>query len=160
MARKDYGRDIQVFGQAYVVCRDTEAEAKEYVDYYVHRMGDSEGLEQFERELLPLLREAGNVLAIHERLRLATQGRAWTRYPLPCSFTGFFSTISQPCTLRFRSRGPRKGSANRLGVLENSCLDGFVFSRLHNRRSLGLIALKTSSPRRRGAGVFTVGLTT
>ncbi len=58
MAREDYGRDIQVFGQAYVVCRDTEAEAKEYVDYYVHKMGDREGVQNLLDVLIPNSRSA------------------------------------------------------------------------------------------------------
>ncbi|MGE0746375.1 MAG: LLM class flavin-dependent oxidoreductase [Rhodospirillales bacterium] len=34
------GREVQVWIHVYVVCRDTEAEAKRYLDYYVREKGD------------------------------------------------------------------------------------------------------------------------
>jgi alkanesulfonate monooxygenase SsuD/methylene tetrahydromethanopterin reductase-like flavin-dependent oxidoreductase (luciferase family) len=39
-ALADYGRRLKVMSLAYVVCRDTEQEARDYYDYYVHEMGD------------------------------------------------------------------------------------------------------------------------
>jgi alkanesulfonate monooxygenase SsuD/methylene tetrahydromethanopterin reductase-like flavin-dependent oxidoreductase (luciferase family) len=39
MARAN-GRDCQVWIHVYVVCRDTEKEAKDYLDYYVRQKGD------------------------------------------------------------------------------------------------------------------------
>lgn len=39
-ALEQYGRKLKVMSLAYVVCRDTEAEAREYYDYYVHQKGD------------------------------------------------------------------------------------------------------------------------
>ena len=48
-ARRD--RSIKVFGQGYVVCRDTEAEAVAYRDQYVNDRGDWEGV----RNLLDIL---------------------------------------------------------------------------------------------------------
>ncbi len=47
----EHGRDIQVFGQAYVVCRDSKAEAEQFVQHYVHELGDWEGV----RNLLDIL---------------------------------------------------------------------------------------------------------
>lgn len=39
---RSYGREIQVWIHVYVVCRPTEHEAKEYLNYYVHEKGDGE----------------------------------------------------------------------------------------------------------------------
>lgn len=44
VARERYGRDLKVMGMGYVVCADTEAEAREYFDYYVHEKGDWAGV--------------------------------------------------------------------------------------------------------------------
>ena len=41
-ALEKYGRRLKVMSLAYVVCRHTEQEAREYYDYYVHRKGDWE----------------------------------------------------------------------------------------------------------------------
>jgi alkanesulfonate monooxygenase SsuD/methylene tetrahydromethanopterin reductase-like flavin-dependent oxidoreductase (luciferase family) len=43
LARREYGRDIRVFGRGHVVCRDTEREAEEYYDYVHRRVADLEG---------------------------------------------------------------------------------------------------------------------
>jgi dimethylsulfone monooxygenase len=40
IARDDYGREIQIWTNAYVVHGDTEQEARDYYDYYVNQMGD------------------------------------------------------------------------------------------------------------------------
>ncbi len=53
IAREDYGRDIQVFGQCYIVCRDTEKEAREFADYYVNQRGDWEGVRNLLDVLIP-----------------------------------------------------------------------------------------------------------
>lgn len=37
------GRPLKVMGMAYVVCADTEKEARRYFDYYVHEQGDWDG---------------------------------------------------------------------------------------------------------------------
>jgi alkanesulfonate monooxygenase SsuD/methylene tetrahydromethanopterin reductase-like flavin-dependent oxidoreductase (luciferase family) len=39
-AREEYGREIQVWTNAYVVQGETEADAKKFFDYYVHEKGD------------------------------------------------------------------------------------------------------------------------
>jgi alkanesulfonate monooxygenase SsuD/methylene tetrahydromethanopterin reductase-like flavin-dependent oxidoreductase (luciferase family) len=41
-AREAYGRDLKVFAACQVVCADTEKEAREFYDYYVHEKGDWE----------------------------------------------------------------------------------------------------------------------
>jgi alkanesulfonate monooxygenase SsuD/methylene tetrahydromethanopterin reductase-like flavin-dependent oxidoreductase (luciferase family) len=53
LARDTYGRDIQVFGQGYIVCRDTEEEAIAYRDNYVNTKGDWEGVENLLNVLVP-----------------------------------------------------------------------------------------------------------
>src|SRR5580692_9187883 len=44
LARKEYGRDIQVWSYAYVVQGDTEKEAKDYFEDYVNAKGDWEAV--------------------------------------------------------------------------------------------------------------------
>ena len=53
LAREEYGREIQVFGQCYIVCRDTEKEAREFADYYVNQRGDWEGVRNLLDVLIP-----------------------------------------------------------------------------------------------------------
>ncbi len=53
LAREEYGRSIQVFGQAYIVCRETEKEAREFRDYYVNEKGDWEGARNLLDVLIP-----------------------------------------------------------------------------------------------------------
>lgn len=55
LARERRGADapIRVFGQGYVVCRDTEAEAKAYRDRYVNELGDWEGVRNLLDVLIP-----------------------------------------------------------------------------------------------------------
>jgi alkanesulfonate monooxygenase SsuD/methylene tetrahydromethanopterin reductase-like flavin-dependent oxidoreductase (luciferase family) len=43
VAREQFGREIKLMGMAYVVCADTEAEARRYFDHYVHEKGDWSG---------------------------------------------------------------------------------------------------------------------
>jgi alkanesulfonate monooxygenase SsuD/methylene tetrahydromethanopterin reductase-like flavin-dependent oxidoreductase (luciferase family) len=40
LARKEYGRELQVWSYAYVVQGTTEKEARDYFDYYVNQNGD------------------------------------------------------------------------------------------------------------------------
>jgi FMNH2-dependent dimethyl sulfone monooxygenase len=40
LAREEFGREIQVWDHAYVVCRPTEKEARDYLNYYVREKGD------------------------------------------------------------------------------------------------------------------------
>lgn len=47
------GRQVQVFGQCYVVCRDTEAEAKAFVEDYVNELGDWSGVRNLLDVLIP-----------------------------------------------------------------------------------------------------------
>lgn len=53
IAREKFGRNMQVFGQAYVVCRETEKEAKEFVEEYVQKKGDWEGVRNLLDVLVP-----------------------------------------------------------------------------------------------------------
>lgn len=53
LARETYGRDILVFGQGYIVCRDTEEEAVAYRDKYVRENGDWEGVRNLLDTLVP-----------------------------------------------------------------------------------------------------------
>lgn len=47
------GRAIKVFGQGYVVCRDTEAQAIAFRDKYVNELGDWEGVRNLLDVLIP-----------------------------------------------------------------------------------------------------------
>ncbi len=40
LAREDYGREIQIWAASYVVQRETEKEARDFYNYYVHEKGD------------------------------------------------------------------------------------------------------------------------
>jgi FMNH2-dependent dimethyl sulfone monooxygenase len=40
LAREEYGRDIQVWTASYAVQGETEKDAKDYFDYYIHQKGD------------------------------------------------------------------------------------------------------------------------
>jgi FMNH2-dependent dimethyl sulfone monooxygenase len=53
IAREQFGRRMQVFGQAYIVCRDTEREAQEYVHEYVKVKGDWPGVRNLLDVLVP-----------------------------------------------------------------------------------------------------------
>jgi alkanesulfonate monooxygenase SsuD/methylene tetrahydromethanopterin reductase-like flavin-dependent oxidoreductase (luciferase family) len=53
LARDTYGRDIQVFGQGYIVCRETEEEAVAYRNLYVDERGDWEGVGNLLDVLIP-----------------------------------------------------------------------------------------------------------
>ena len=45
MAREEYRRDIGILNHGYVVCRDTEKEALDYLRYYVDEKGDWEAVD-------------------------------------------------------------------------------------------------------------------
>ncbi|MBX5492204.1 MAG: LLM class flavin-dependent oxidoreductase [Chloroflexi bacterium] len=49
LAREEFGRELQVWTTAYVVCRPTEREAREYLHYYVYERGDWEAVENLTR---------------------------------------------------------------------------------------------------------------
>lgn len=57
-AREKYGRDIKLFTTTYVMCRDTEQEAKEYYDYVVNQKGDWDGARNLVRGLMPNVENA------------------------------------------------------------------------------------------------------
>jgi alkanesulfonate monooxygenase SsuD/methylene tetrahydromethanopterin reductase-like flavin-dependent oxidoreductase (luciferase family) len=42
LAGEEFGREVQVWTQSYVVCRDTEAEARSFWNHYVRDLGDFE----------------------------------------------------------------------------------------------------------------------
>lgn len=52
-ARKNYGREVKIFTTTFVMCRDTEQEARDYYDYVVHEKGDWEGARNLIEGLLP-----------------------------------------------------------------------------------------------------------
>ncbi len=49
----DFGRRMQIFGQATIVCRDTEAEARDYLEHAVRDHGDWEGVRNLLDVLIP-----------------------------------------------------------------------------------------------------------
>jgi alkanesulfonate monooxygenase SsuD/methylene tetrahydromethanopterin reductase-like flavin-dependent oxidoreductase (luciferase family) len=50
-AREEYGREIQVWTNAYIVQGETEADAKKFFDYYVHEKGDWVAVDNLTRTL-------------------------------------------------------------------------------------------------------------
>ena len=55
---RQQGRGIQVFGQCYVVCRETKAAAEAFVHRYVHELGDWAGVRNLLDVLIPNSRSA------------------------------------------------------------------------------------------------------
>ena len=53
LAREQYGREMQIFGQAYIVCRETEKEAQDFLREYVYDRGDWEGVRNLLDVLIP-----------------------------------------------------------------------------------------------------------
>ena len=53
LAREQYGENMQIFGQAYIVCRETEKEAQDFVREYVYDRGDWEGVRNLLDVLIP-----------------------------------------------------------------------------------------------------------
>lgn len=53
LARNEYDREIQVFGQGHIVCFDTESEAKRYYHHYVHERGDWQGARNMLATVIP-----------------------------------------------------------------------------------------------------------
>jgi len=51
VAREDFHRELQVWTGAWVVCRPTEKEARDYANYYIYEKGDWEAVENLTREL-------------------------------------------------------------------------------------------------------------
>jgi alkanesulfonate monooxygenase SsuD/methylene tetrahydromethanopterin reductase-like flavin-dependent oxidoreductase (luciferase family) len=49
MARREFNREIQVWMNGYVVCRPTEKEARDYLNYYVREKGDWEAVDNLTR---------------------------------------------------------------------------------------------------------------
>ena len=49
----EHGRDMQIFGQAYIVCRETEKEAQDFVREYVYDRGDWAGVRNLLDVLVP-----------------------------------------------------------------------------------------------------------
>ena len=45
LAREEYGREMQVWCNAYVVQRETQKEAEDYLQHYVVEKGDDEAVE-------------------------------------------------------------------------------------------------------------------
>jgi alkanesulfonate monooxygenase SsuD/methylene tetrahydromethanopterin reductase-like flavin-dependent oxidoreductase (luciferase family) len=58
MARSEFGRDVLVFLMTYIVCADTEREAKDFVRYYVHEKGDWKAVRDLLSVLMPNSRSA------------------------------------------------------------------------------------------------------
>lgn len=53
LARDKFGRSMQVFGQAYIVCRETEREAQDFIREAVEKQGDWEGVRNLLDVLIP-----------------------------------------------------------------------------------------------------------
>ena len=52
LARDEYGRDLQIWTNAYVVQRDTQAEAEDYLNHYVVECGDEVAVDNLARILI------------------------------------------------------------------------------------------------------------
>lgn len=61
-AKEKYGRTIQVAASVVIVCADTEKEARDYFQYYVHEKGDRVAAEKLVRTLFPQVRDASGAI--------------------------------------------------------------------------------------------------
>jgi alkanesulfonate monooxygenase SsuD/methylene tetrahydromethanopterin reductase-like flavin-dependent oxidoreductase (luciferase family) len=52
-ARQQFGREIMVFGMGYVVCAESEREARDFHHYYVYEKGDWNGVKNLLSTLIP-----------------------------------------------------------------------------------------------------------
>ena len=59
---RSFGREVLVFGQAVIVCADSEAEAREYFEYYVTEKGDWEAAGNLINSLFSETRDASGAL--------------------------------------------------------------------------------------------------
>jgi FMNH2-dependent dimethyl sulfone monooxygenase len=59
---RGFGREVIVFGQAVIVCADSEAEARDYFNYYVHEQGDWEAADHLLTSLFSETRDAAGNL--------------------------------------------------------------------------------------------------
>lgn len=80
IARSEYQRELGILTHGYVVCRDTEKEARDYVRYYVDEKGDWEAAEGVIRAILGGKEESLPVDRIHNMTREFLAG--WAGYPL------------------------------------------------------------------------------
>tara|TARA_Y100001978_G_C23417855_1_gene302309 strand:+ start:54 stop:563 length:510 start_codon:yes stop_codon:yes gene_type:complete len=53
LAKERFNRDMQIFGQAYIVCRESEREAQDFVREYVYDRGDWDGVRNLLDVLVP-----------------------------------------------------------------------------------------------------------
>jgi FMNH2-dependent dimethyl sulfone monooxygenase len=53
LAREEFGREIQIWTGCWSICRPTEAEALDYLDYCVGQHGDTAVLDSLPKEVLP-----------------------------------------------------------------------------------------------------------
>jgi FMNH2-dependent dimethyl sulfone monooxygenase len=79
LARKEYGREIQIWTNAYVVQRDSQAEADAYLNYYVVDRGDNVAVDHLTRILI----EQSGVLPpeLVESIKFHLKA-GWGGYPL------------------------------------------------------------------------------
>jgi alkanesulfonate monooxygenase SsuD/methylene tetrahydromethanopterin reductase-like flavin-dependent oxidoreductase (luciferase family) len=49
LAHEEFDREVQVWTQSFVVCRDTEREARDFWNHYVHDLGDFEAADNLMR---------------------------------------------------------------------------------------------------------------
>jgi alkanesulfonate monooxygenase SsuD/methylene tetrahydromethanopterin reductase-like flavin-dependent oxidoreductase (luciferase family) len=78
MAREEFGRELQVWGHGYVVCRPTEREARDYLRYYVEERGDWEAVDNLTTTMGLPQRVPPERLAAMKRDFIA----GWGGYPL------------------------------------------------------------------------------
>jgi len=80
VAWSEYKKDIGILIHAYVVCRDTEKEARDYVKYYVDERGDWEAAESLIKILIGGKEESMPLDRIRSMQRAFMAG--WAGYPL------------------------------------------------------------------------------
>jgi FMNH2-dependent dimethyl sulfone monooxygenase len=95
LAREEFGREIQVWSTAFVICRPTEKEAKDTLRYVVDEMGDWEAIDNLAR----IMRfDNTNVSPEEFRKRKARLMTGYGSYPLIGTPEQIASTLVQLAT--------------------------------------------------------------
>lgn len=79
LAREEYGRELQIWGNCYVVHGDTEAEARKYLDHYVVEHGDETALDNLTSVMGLQSQALPREVIDHFRFHLKA---GWGGYPL------------------------------------------------------------------------------
>ena len=82
LAREEYGRDVRVWTLANIVQGETEKEARDFYDYYVHEKGDWEAAENMIDTFLLEINARDHSAGAHESRCQEAFVAGWGGFPL------------------------------------------------------------------------------